>query len=146
MPNPQIRSGFERSLFYGTAGSTAGTRLENVIDLNHDIALDFGDTTTRGDSSSVPIGTQKPTKRTPKISWGMLHEPNDAELTLIRAAAKAGAGIALVIKEYDAASAETTIMDGDFNVTINEKGPLAGEGGFDFEATATRDYGRTPSF
>ena len=146
MPAPYDLMGYQSSLWYGTAGSTAGTRLTNVVDLDHDVSLDFGDTTVRGDSSSLPIGTQKPTKRTPKITWGMRFQPNDSDLTIIRAAAKAGTAVALVIKEFNAASAETTIIDGDFNVTISEKGPLTAEAGFNFEATATRDHGRVPTF
>ena len=146
MPAPYDRMGYERQLFYGTAGSAANVQLTNVVDINHDIALEFGDTTVRGLSTSLPIGTQKPTKRTPTISWGMHDRPNDAQLVLLRAAAKAGTAVALIIKEFNSASVATTIFDGDCNITVSEAHPLAGEATFQFEATATYDHGRMPVF
>jgi hypothetical protein len=146
MPAPYDRMGYERQLFYGTAGTTGTTQLTNVVDINHDIALEFGDTTVRGDSATLPIGTQKPTKRTPNISWQMRDQPNDADLVILRAAAKAGTAVALVIKEFNSAGVATTIFDGDCNVTVSEGHPLAGEATFDFEGTATRDHGRLPVF
>ena len=146
MPAPYDRMGYERQLFYGDAGATATTQLTNVVDINHDIALEFGDTTVRGTSDSLPIGTQKPTKRTPSISWQMRDQPNDTHLAILRAAGKAGTAVALVIKEFNAAGVATTIFDGDCNVTVSEGQPLSGESTFDFEATATRDHGRLPVF
>ena len=146
MPAPYDRMGYERQLFIGTAGSAAATQLTNVVDINHDIELQYGDTTVRGLSTSLPIGTQKPTRRTPSITWSMRDQPNDAQLVTLRAAAKAGTAISIVIKEYNSASVATTIFDGDVNVKVSEGHPLDGEGSFDFEASATRDAGRDPVF
>jgi len=145
MPAPYDLMGYARQLFYGTAGSTATTQLTNVTDIHHDIAIDKGDTTVRG-ASGIPIGTDKPTKRTPKVTWTMRNQPNDAQLVLLRAAAKAGTGVALVIKEFNSAGVATTIFDADCNVSVSEKDPLTGESTFDFEASCSRDYGRAPVF
>jgi len=133
--------GYVRQLYYGTAGSAAGTLLTAVKDISMDISIDYGDTTIRGNGVNLPIGTAKPVKRTPKLSWNMPNEPNDAQLALLRTAAKAGTGIALLVKELNGGA---TLLDGDFFVQVSEKAPLGGEQDFSFEATATRDFGRDP--
>jgi hypothetical protein len=138
--------GYERQLFYGTAGSTATNQLTNVLDINHDVSLNFGSTTVRGDGTSLPIETEKPTSRKPSISWSMRDQPNDSHLAILRAAAKAGTPVALVVKEFNSAGVATTIFDGDCNITVSEKHPLNGEATFDFSASASRDRGRTPVF
>ena len=88
MPGPYDRMGYERQLFYGPPGSAATTQLTNVTDIKHDIAVDKQDTTVRGVGTSVPIKTDKPVARNPSITWSMRDQPNDAQLALLRAAAK----------------------------------------------------------
>jgi hypothetical protein len=145
MPAPYDRMGYERQIFYGTAGSTAATQLENVVDINYDVGVEYGDTTDRGNSASLPINTSKPVALTPKVTWTMRDKPNDTHLGVLRGYAKAGTAVAIVIKEYNAAGSAVSVLDGDFNLQVSEKHPLKGEGTFDFEATATYDAGRKPN-
>jgi len=143
---PYDRMGFERQLLMGNPGGTATIVLTNVTDIKHDIAVDKADTTVRGDGTSVPIKTDKPVARNPKITWSMRDQPNDAQLALLRAAAKAARPVALVVKEYNSAGALAAIFDGDCNISVSEDHGLAGGGMFAFEASASRDYGRLPVF
>jgi len=146
MPAPYNNMGYVRQLFVGTAGSTASNRIENCKDISHDIAVTYGPTTKRGDGSAVPIETEKATSRKPSITWSMNNEPNDAQLVLLRAAAKSGGAMAVVLKEHNSAGTEVTVFDGDCNIKVSEKDPMGGESTFDFEASASRDYGRDPVF
>ena len=146
MANPQDRMGFERRLYYGTAGSTAGTLLTNVLDINCPNAITYGSTKVRGLSTSVPIDSEKAVSRKPTVTWGMHDQPNDAQLALLRAAGRAAGVVALKVTEFNSASVETTILDGDFNVKCDDAHPLAGEATFSFEATPSRDYGRDVAF
>ena len=146
MGSPYDRMGYERMLFYGTAGATATTQLTNVLDIKHDIALNYGSTTVRGDGTSVPIETEKPTSRKPTITWGMRDQPNDTHLAVLRAAAKAGTPVAIVVKEWNSSGVATPIFDGDCNIQVSEGHPLNGEATFDFSASCSRDKGRTPTF
>jgi len=146
MGAPYDRMGFERQLLMGNPGATATVLLTNVIDIKHDIAVDKADTTVRGDGTSVPIKTDKPIARNPKITWGMRDQPNDAQLALLRAAAKAARPVALVIKEYNSGGTLAVIFDGDCNIGVSEDHGLGGGGMFNFDCTMSRDYGRLPVF
>jgi len=146
MPAPYNLMGFHRQLYVGTAGSAGTNRITNCTDINHDIAVTYGSTKKRGDGSVVPIATEKATERKPSITWTMNNEPNDGQLILLRAAAKAGGAMAIVLKERNAAGVETVIFDGDCNIKVSEKDPVGGESTFDFEGSPSRDYGRDPVF
>ena len=146
MPNPQNRMGYVRQLFYDAAGSTATQRVENCLDINHNIDVSYGSTKRRGDGTSVPIDYEKATSRKPMVTWSMNNEPNDTILALFRTAARAGGVVALVVKERNAAGSEVTVLDGDFNIKVSDKDPIGGESTFDFEASPSRDYGRDIAF
>ena len=143
---PYDRMGFERQLLMGNPGNTATVLLTNVTDIKHDIAVDKADTTVRGDGTQVPIKTDKPIARNPKITWSMRDQPNDPQLALLRAAAKAARPVAIVIKEYNSAGALAAIFDGDVNISVSEDHGMGGAGGFAFECSMSRDYGRLPVF
>ena len=147
MPAPYDNMGYTTQLFIGTPGSSAGTRVENARDINHPIEQTYGTTTIRGDGTAIPIETEKTVSRKPSVTWTMGSDPNDAPLATLRAAAKSATPVvACLLKERNAAGAEVTILDSDFNIKVTEKSPLGGALEYDFEATPSRDYGRTLSF
>jgi hypothetical protein len=53
---------------------------------------------------------------------------------------------ALLIKERNSAGAEVIVLNGDFNIKVTKKSPLAGSIEYDFEGTPSRDYGRTVAY
>jgi hypothetical protein len=143
MPAPYTNMGYTSQLFYGTAGSTANNRITNCKDLNFPIEHSYGDTTIRGDGSTVPIQTEKIVSRRPTITWTMQEEPNDTALVALRAVCISATPVcSLVVKERNSAGAEITICDGDFNIKVTQKSPLGGSKEYDFEATPSRDYNR----
>lgn len=143
MPAPYTNMGYTAQLFYGTAGATATNRITNCKDLNFPIEHSYGDTTIRGDGSTVPIQTEKIVSRRPTITWTMQAEPNDTALAALRAVCISATPVAsLVVKERNSAGAEITIVDGDFNLKVTKKAPLGGSLEYDFEATPSRDYNR----
>lgn len=142
-----VRMGYEKQIFTGTAGVTATDRIENCTDIKTNFSPSFGDTTVRGDGSAPPTKTQQMTARDVKVSFGMKNDPSDVQLAAIRAVAKsADPVLAFVIKERNAAGVEVTILDGDFNVQLDEDAPMEKEETFQIELTASRKYGRLPVF
>jgi hypothetical protein len=147
MAEPYTNMGYTTQLFYGTPGAAGTNRVTNCKDLNFPIEHSYGDTTIRGDGSTVPIQTEKIVSRRPSVTWTMQEEPNDTALTALRAAAiSATPVVALVVKERNAGGAEVVILDGDFNIKFTQKSPLGGSKEYDFEATPSRDYNRTVAF
>lgn len=132
--------GYQKKLYIGTAGTTAASQVLQATDIDYDLGYDFGNTTVRGDGTSVPIETQNPTCRKAKVTWKMIDDPTDARLITLLAAAAAATAIAL------------KVTDGAGNVLINADGfipkkcgaPLKGESTYDFEFNPTKSSGRTP--
>lgn len=146
MPAPFNLMGYHLQLFYGTAGSTATTRDERVLDITHNIDVSYGSTKVRGDGSAVPIAYEKATERKPTLSFSKDNDPNDAALALYKAAAQAGGAMSFVLKERNSAGVETIILNADFNIKQSKKDPVGGESSFDYECTPTRDYGRNVAY
>lgn len=134
------RMGYEGQLFYGTAGSTAGTLVTNCVDLDYDTSVTRGNTTVRGAGTSPPVGTSRVTGIKPMLTWKMLNKPADATLAALIAAARTGAAVALRTKSYSAG----TGFDGDVTLEVKNGMPLDGEQTFEFSAEATDDEGRAP--
>ena len=147
MPAPYTNMGYTDQLFYGTAGSSAATRVENCKDLNFPTEHTYADTTIRGDGTVIPTGTEKAVQRKPTVTWTMSGDPNDAPLAALRAVAISATPVAsLLIKERNSAGAEVIVLNGDFNIKVTKKSPLGGSIEYDFEGTPSRDYGRTVAY
>ena len=133
--------GFEGMIYYGAAGTTATTLLENVKDISYTMDVEKGNTTVRGDSTVPPIETEDVTIRKVSIEWTMIHDITDTALEAIRVAAHNGTNIAVRTKDYTSGKG----FDGDCSVSIATAKPLAGEQAFTITATPSRSNGRTPS-
>ena len=134
------KMGFEGQLYYGTAGSTGSTLLENVVDITIGGDVERGNTTVRGDSTGPPIETEQVTILKSQIEFTMINDSTDTELEALKVAQATGAAVALRGKDYAAGKGP----DGDFTLAISKPWPLRGEQVVTFTATPTRGSGRTP--
>lgn len=135
-----VKMGWQGLLYYGAAGSTAATLLENVRDVKIDLGTETGDTTVRGDSSVPPIETGDVVKRMCGIEWNMINDDTDSALAAMLTAAAAGTGVALRGKDYSSGKGP----DADFTLSVTRGEPIGGEQTYDFVAKPSRSYGRTP--
>ncbi len=133
--------GYELKLYIGTAGATAATQVENATDVDYDLALEKGSTTARGTGGVVPIKTENAVSRNVTITWKMLNDPDDTDLTTIIAAAIVGGPLAITLTTGSGA----VLFDGDCTVAKKYNAPLTGEGTYDFSATPTKASGRSPT-
>jgi len=136
-----VKMGFEGLVYRGTAGSTATTLLENIKDVSYNLDIEKGNTTVRGDSTTIPIETEDVSVRKVSIEFNMINDTTDTDLETIRAAAFAGTIIALRLKDHSSGKG----FDGDVTLSVGNSLPLAGEQDISFTATPSRSSGRSPS-
>ena len=117
------KMGFEGLLYYGAAGSTAGTLLTNCKDITIDGPVERGDTTVRGDGSAPPVKTSQVTSVSGNIEFVMLNDSSDASLEALKTAAAAGTPVALRGKDYASGKGP----DADYNLSVSKPWPLNGE-------------------
>lgn len=129
-----MSAGYKGQLFYGTAGGTAGTLIENCEDLNVDTGVQKVSTATRGDSSAPPIQYEDPVGRSCIITWSMMHRGSDDVLTALRAAARVG-DVAVALRAKSDSTG--TGPDGDFTVSCTQEMTLSGQNKYNFTATPT---------
>ena len=135
-----IRMGFEGEIYYGAPGSTAGTLLENAIDVGINMDAERAPTSVRGDGTVPPINTEQVVALTVSIEFSMIHDTSDAALEAMRVAVATGAPVAIRMK--DEASGKG--FDGDVTLGLKHDKALKSEQKFDFTATPTKQSGRTP--
>jgi hypothetical protein len=135
-----VRKGFEGQAFLGVAGSTASTLLENCRDITYGTEAEFGDTTVRGDGTTVPIQTQSKTLRLQTIEITMLHDDADANFEAMEASAAGSDPVAIRTKSYASGKG----YDGDCHLAASKPYPMNGEQVVTFTCTPTRDAGRMP--
>jgi hypothetical protein len=136
-----VKMGYEGMIYYGTAGSTAATLLQNVKDISFNLEVEKGNTTVRGDSTSPPIETEDVTIRKVSIEFTMIKDTTDTALEAMLVLAYAGSGFALRLKDYSSGKG----FDGDVTATVSRGKPLNGEQTLQITCTPSRSYGRAPS-
>lgn len=119
--------GYQSGLFHGAKGSTAGTRINARVDVNYDIGVETGSTTSAGAGTSVPINTGEATSLTPKISFNMIVADDDAAIVALLAASATGDPIAL---RYIRANGLLG-FDCDCIISTKQGSPLKGEATID---------------
>lgn len=140
MGDNNVKMGFEGQIFFGDAGATASTLLENVMDISYNLDTEDGDTTVRGDSSSIPIATSDVTELKVQIEWTMIDDVTDTAYSSLMDAAFAGEGVAIRTKSHSGGKG----FDGDCTVKAQDGMPLNGAATTQFTATPSRSYGRDP--
>jgi hypothetical protein len=140
---PTVKMGFEGKLYYGAAGSTAATLIQNISgDVTCEVSTEQGETTQRGDGASPPLVTQSVVARSVSITFSMLEKAagDDAVLEALKVAAAAGTAVALRMKDHAAGKG----FDGDVILSMKTTQPAKGASGYEFTATPTLDGGRAP--
>lgn len=136
-----VKQGFEGLLYYGAAGATATTLLQNCKDITLSQDVERGNTTVRGDSTTPPIETQDVTIRKMQIEFTMINDITDTSFAALNTAAGSGAGVALRLKDYASGKGP----DADFTLSKSAPFPLNGEQAVTFTAVPSRAYGRSPT-
>lgn len=136
--------GYQALLYYGTAGNTAATQITKARDIDYSFSHDMGETTSRGDGSSIPIECKAPVlKKLDSLTWSMVDSAADTVLTALRAAASAATCIALKLVDRSGGLG----FDGDVYLSCKLGAPLKGETTYDFAVIGVSNgQGRNPSF
>ena len=129
------RMGFEGSILYGTAGSTAATVITNSRDIAYNLDPEKGTTTVRGASVDPPIVMERVTSLGITIEWTMLNIDTDSTLADLLTAAYAGNEVALRTLDRSAGKG----FDGDVTVSVQHGAPIGGEQTFVFSATPSAE-------
>jgi len=129
----KMRMGYEAKLYYGNAGSTAATQITNAMDITVDSPKEYGDTTVRGDGTSVPIKSSRPTSRAVTVTFTMGNKDSDAALAALLAAEAAGTPVAIRVIDKAAGAGP----DADFYLAKRAGKPLNGAQTIEFTCTAT---------
>jgi len=134
------RAGWERMLYRGTAGSTAGTLVDdNVIDIDVGGSQTFSGTTDRGAGTNPPKETEQLVALSLTLSFSMLYKDGDTNMSAFLAAARTGTAIAIKVLRISGGETE---VDGDFYLEYDSPGPLSGGQEVTFTCHATDDGAR----
>jgi hypothetical protein len=110
MPTNSYRLGFEAKLYYGNAGTSAATLLDNVRTVTLNLTKGEADVTTRGaDGWKLTVGTLKDAS----VEFEMIWNTSDAGFTAIKNSFFNNTLIALKILDGTSGSG----LDADFVVT-----------------------------
>lgn len=134
-----VKMGFEGLAYYGVKGSAAGTNLTNCRDITYNLTTERGDTTVRGDSTTVPIETSNVTKRVASIELTLVYDSTDSSFTSMETAAAAGTAVAIKTLSYSSGKG----FNGDCTLEMSRPFPLNGEQVVTFTCYPNRDD-RTP--
>ena len=105
-----IRLGLDAKLYYGVAGSTASTVIDNVKDLTLGLTTDEADVTTRGASGwKLTVSTLK----SGDVGFSMVWDTDDAAFNAIKDAFFDNTAIAMLVLDGTSGSG----LDADFSVT-----------------------------
>jgi hypothetical protein len=126
-----MKMGFEGLVYYGTAGSTASTLIENRGDVTIDVDPQTDDTTVAGDGTGPPLESEDVATRKWSATMNMKNDSSDSVLEALRVAACAGTQVAIRMKDYSSGKG----YDGDCNVKMSHGKPLKGAQTFDFTFT-----------
>ena len=135
----QALMGFEKILYIGTKGSTAATQVLDLVNVKVTESVQYGNTISRGDGTSVPRVTKRATSLEKTVTFNSLNVPDNTHLATIMAAATAEAPASRLIamKVSDKASGVTE-FDADVDISIDRDAQLPAEQDHAFVATVDR--------
>ncbi len=139
MPTNQAIMGFEKIVYIGTKGSTAATQVLDIVNIKVTETVQYGNTTSRGDGTTVPRVSKRATSLEKVVTFNSLNVPDNANLATIKAAATAETPASRVIamKVVDLA-AGTTEFDADVDISIDRDAQLTAEQDLAYVATVDR--------
>ncbi len=135
----QALMGFEKILYIGTKGSSASTQVLDIVNIKVTETVEYGNTISRGDGTTVPRVTKRATSLEKVVTFNSLNVLANTEIATIKAAAthETPASRLIAMKVVDKAS-ETTEFDADVDITIDRDAPLSAEQDLAFVATVDR--------
>ena len=138
------RKGHEMVVYYGVAGSTAATHIDdNLVDADPGGAdFDFVDLPDRGDGSAVPQMDEYPVKKNSAPTFSMVYHDGDANMTALLAAADANPPVGKAIKMLRVAAGEVA-FDGDCWLAASSPGGIGEGQTVEFTCHPTEAYGRS---
>lgn len=136
----KARAGWERRIYYGTAGSTAAIQITHATDVNIQKSKTRVSTTDRGDGSGIPRHTEQVVEKLAQITFSYRFYDSDSVVQALIAAAEAGTDLAIKVQRWASGPTE---FDGDCTLEMNSPGPLAGDMVIEFTCVPSRDSGRT---
>jgi hypothetical protein len=105
-----IKLGMDAKLYYGTAGTTAASIINNVKDVTLNLSTQETDVTTRGNGGWV--ATQA-TLKEGSLDFSMIWDTDDAAFTAIQTAFFANNSIAFLVLDEESGQG----LDADFSIT-----------------------------
>jgi len=141
MTTKNTKMAFEGNLYYGGAGSSAGSLLENAIETTIKLTTTRASTTVRGDGSGPPVQSERVTLLIPGLEFSMMLKADDTDLAAMRVAAAAGTPVALRGLDYAAGKGP----DMDYTLEAENGQPEGGNQTIKFSAYPTDEAGRTPT-
>lgn len=132
--------GYQGLLYYGTKGSTAATLITARVDVDYELGVETGSTTSAGDGTAVPINTGEATALSGKITWNQIVDDDSTAIVALLAAAATGNPIALKYIR------KTGLLgfDADCVISAKQGSPLKGEATIDFTVETLSASLRTP--
>lgn len=124
----QALMGFEKIVYIGTAGSTAATPVEDLVNVKVTEAVEYGSTTARTTDGTVPRVSKRAISLDKTVTFNALNVPTNTEISTIIAAATATtpASRLIALKVVDKASGITE-FDADVDITIDRDAQLSSE-------------------
>ncbi len=137
------RKGHEMVVYYGTAGTTAATKITpNVVDVDPGGAdFDFVDLPARGDGTALPVMDEYPVKKNSQPTFTMVYKDGDANVDYLLAAADSNPPLGRAFKFERIVSGEVA-FDGDCWIKYSSPGAIADGQTVEFELHPTSAYGR----
>ena len=137
MPTVQQKAmGYEGLLYIGTVGAVATNQVLRATDVEYNNDQEMGEVTSRGDGTTVPIKAERPHTLTAEVTFKMVNDESDTDLTTLLTAARSG--LPLAIKAFDKSGGQG--FDGDMNIKVKLNMPLKGEQTYEFTCSVNDDY------
>ena len=136
---PVVLMGFEQEVRVGTAGTTAATLVQDLVNVKVTSTPQYGSTTHRGAGTTVPHVTKQAVSIETVVTFNSLNVPTNTNLATIKAAAIATtpASRLIALKVTDVASG-TVEFDRDVDISIDRDAQLTAEQDCAFVATTDR--------
>lgn len=136
---PEVLMGFEKILYIGTAGTTAATAVEDLVNVKVTETPQYGSTTARKVDGSLPRVTRRAISLEKVVTFNSLNVPSNTNIATIKAAATAETPgsrvIAMLVKDKVSGVTE---FDADVDISIDRDAQLSAEQDQAFVATVDR--------
>ena len=143
--NNQAIMGFQKVLYIGAPGSTAGTQVLDIVNIKVTETVEYGNTISRGDGTTIPRVTKRAISLDKVVTFNSLNVPDNANLVTLKAAAthETPANRVIAMTVVDLASG-TTEFDADVDLAIDRDAQLSAEQDHAYVATVDRSH-RVPT-